>query len=140
MKRKFTTYPGQRVSAAREEIHSASNRTVSTWSKMKAKLKRDLDRYEDPLYEYTDAGSYLIGLCSEVEEERGLYVEPSVQAGSGGVWIYDQNNNMETVASDYDFYEFDEGIIDAALESRSEAQFKQKYSKFLDEIIAENRE
>ena len=43
----------------------------------------------DPLYEGTEAGEYINGLCGEVFNKMDIYVEPSIQGGMGGVWIYE---------------------------------------------------
>lgn len=83
----------------------------------------DLDEQD----EYTE---FLDSVCLSVEEKMGLFVEPSVQGGQGGVWIYDNDTN-DTLVEDYDYETFNEEIIDLAINSSSKKEFITKYKNYL---------
>ena len=70
----------------------------------------------------------------EVEDNKGLIVEPSVQAGTKGTWIYAESNN-DVLAENIDYSTFCEDIIDLGLESKDEITFKKRYGEMLDELI-----
>lgn len=103
----------------------------SRWSSVVSKLEKDLGDGYDPLYDQTDAGSYINSICTEVEDQLHYYVEPSVQAGQGGVWIYDESNNNEPIVEDYDYQDFNETVMDLALASKNMSEFKKKYKDFI---------
>lgn len=96
-------------------------------------LDKDLDMYTDPLYEDTEAGSYITGLCQEAEEQLGIWLEPSVQGGHGYIWVYDSDSN--TLVESIDFESFDSDVIGIALRSKSPSDFKRKYTSFLKQLL-----
>lgn len=109
----------------------------SAWSDLLNSLENELDDGIDPLYDLTDAGEQLQELMVEVEDKLGILVEPSIQAGSGGVWIYDKL--YETIVEDYDYEQFNEEGIDIALSSKGPEEFKQKYKKYLVDLMEQYR-
>lgn len=117
--------------AAMNAGKKSSKSSRPKWSSIVSKLSKDVDEVGDPLYEQTDAGSYIESLCGEVEKNLNYYVEPSIQGGSGGVWIYDEGNDNEVVVEDYDFETFDSEIIDMALNSKNATDFKNNYKHYL---------
>lgn len=112
-------------------MQRASNHT--SYKDILSKLEEDLNKYADPLYEDTEAGSYITGLCQETEDQLSVRLEPSIQGGRGGIWIYDSNNNI--LAEDIDFENFDSDVIDIALQSKSPSDFKRKYTSYLKRLL-----
>lgn len=103
-----------------------SERPSITWKSLVKHLTSD--NYDsDEQDEYTE---FLDNVCLSVEEKIGLFVEPSVQGGQGGVWIYDNDTN-ETLVEDYDYETFNEEIIDLAINSSSKKEFITKYKDYL---------
>ena len=109
--------------------HSKPNKQ-SSWKSILSQINEEIEEI-DPLYEQTEAGSYILSLCEEVEESLNYYVEPSVQGGMGGVWIYDEANDNNVIVENYDFEDFDNEIIDLALNSKNKTDFKKKYKEYL---------
>lgn len=99
----------------------------TNWKSLVKHLTRD-DYDPDEQDEYTE---FLDGVCLSVEEKMGLYVEPSVQGGQGGVWIYDKDTN-ETLVENHDYETFNEEIIDLAINSSSKKEFITKYKNYLE--------
>lgn len=134
-------YQSWRASQEPTSSPSTSNKPkrTSKWLKMISNLESDLDSgIRDPLYDETSAGAYLLALCNDVEKSMNLYVEPSVQGGTGGVWIYDSANNDEILVQGYDFELFDSNIIDIALASKNMTEFKRRYQNYLQNIISDD--
>lgn len=102
----------------------------SSWQLILDQLNDEIEEI-DPLYEQTEVGSYILSLCNAVEESLNYYVEPSVQAGMGGVWIYDEANDNNVIVEDYDFDTFNTEIIELALNSKNKTDFKKKYKEYL---------
>ena len=118
------------------EIKSATNteEISNKWSELQSKLRDELEEYVNPLYEQADGAYELEQLMFEVEHDKGLLLEPSIQLGYGGIWIYD-DKSWEILAEGVDYSSFCEHAIDLALESKDEITFKNKYSKMLNELI-----
>lgn len=89
------------------------------------------------LYEQTDIwDKYLLTPESAVEHKYQIFVEPSVQAGQGGVFIYDEvGNRFETVCVDYK--EWCDKEIEMAAASKTGAQYQQKYEEYIKSLIGE---
>ena len=104
------------------------------WSAVLSKLEQDSESC-DPLYEGTEAGEHINSLCAKVEKKLHLYVEPSIQGGQGGVWIFDESSNDDAILEGYDYQTFNKEIIDIALNSRSSQEFKQLYMQYLNKLI-----
>ena len=101
------------------------------WSSILSKLEQDYENGLDPFYDQTDAGSYIEGLCRDVEHKLGYFFEPSVQGGVGGIWIYDDNNDNEVIVSGYDYQTYNDEVADIAIESKNMTDFKRKYKDYL---------
>lgn len=115
--------------------------SVDDWDTVIDGLQNELDRYSDPIDLQTEYGSLLIGICEEVEKELGVWLEPSIQLGQGGLLVFDANDN---VVADCDYENFNSDVIDLALTADSESEFKKKYKDFLhylmDEYASENKD
>lgn len=115
--------------------------SVDDWSMLVEGLQNELDRYRDPIDLQTKYGSLLIGICEEVEEELGVWLEPSIQLGYGGLLVFDANDK---VVASCDYGNFNSDVIDLALTSDSESSFKKQYKDFLhflmDEYASENKD
>lgn len=122
-----------RYAVSKNPSFKDTRKMSSSWEKLITDLELDCEN-GDPLYEDTPAGSKIMDLCHQVEDKLGLYVEPSVQVGMGGVWIYDSDNS--TVVEDYDFETFDDEIIELAIQSKSEADFRNAYQNYLEGLIS----
>lgn len=106
----------------------------SQWSELLEDLRSDFDQYiSDPLYEQTPAGSFVLDLCYSAEREMGIYLEPSVQGGQGGIWIYDENGSL--VADDIDYADFNNAILDLVFEVKNSTEFINKYKEMLQDEI-----
>ena len=86
----------------------------------------DMDQDEQFDAEY----EYLSPLEDKVLTEMGLWIEPSVQGDRGGVWVYTEGDD-ETVVDGYDYQDYVNEVIDIALDSKNEADFKQKFSSYV---------
>ena len=115
--------------------------SVDDWDTVIDGLQDELDQYSDPIDEQTEYGSLLIGICEEVEKELGVWLEPSIQLGQGGLLVFDADDN---VVADYDYADFNSAVIDLALSADSESEFKKEYKDFLhylmDEYASENKD
>jgi hypothetical protein len=111
--------------------HSRKKRI--TYKDIVSMLHDDLYDGADPLYEDTDAGSYIISLCHEVEEQLGVWLETSIQSGQGSITIFDMDDNA--LVADIDFAEFDNEVINIALDSQSPSKFKRKYTSYLKHLL-----
>ena len=119
-----------------EEQTASSSNTASTndWQSFLNELGKECEEYSDPLYEQSPAGEQLLELCYEVEREMPFWLEPSVQAGQGGIWIYD-NETDETLADNIDYEDFNYEVVDMAFESDSADDFKQRYKNYLTGLV-----
>ena len=139
MKRHYTAVCGSRKMNTRPMRRVVAS--VDDWDTVIDGLQDELDQYSDPIDEQTEYGSLLIGICEEVEKELGVWLEPSIQLGQGGLLVYDADNN---VVADYDYADFNSAVIDFALSADSESEFKKEYKDFLrylmDEYASENKD
>lgn len=102
---------------------------------MKKSLDEEYNEYMiNSIYEETSAGEYLESIAYQVENEMGLYVEPSVQMGGGIVTIFNESGD-EIYADGIDFDEYCEDIVKCMLESNSRSQcvskLRQLYQSYL---------
>lgn len=122
---------------AREAAEKQSKPSSANWKSIVRSLNQDIeDGTKNPLYDQTEAGEYILSICREVEGKLNLFVEPSIQGGQGGVWIYDESNDNEPILEGYDFATFDEEVIGLALQSKNMSQFKAAYENYLLSIIS----
>lgn len=103
------------------------------WTSIIEQLEADCEE-GDPLYEQTNAGDYINSMCMEVEDKLGVWLEPSVQGGQGGIWIYENGTN-ETLAEDIDYASFNDAILDIAFDSKNMTQFKNAYRNYLKHLL-----
>lgn len=139
MKRHYTAVCGSRKMNKRPVRRIVAS--VDDWDTVIDGLQDELDQYSDPIDEQTEYGSLLIGICEEVEQELGVWLEPSIQLGQGGLLVFDADDN---VVADYDYADFNSAVIDLALSADSESEFKKGYKDFLhylmDEYASENKD
>lgn len=139
MKRHYTAVCGSRKMNKRPMRRVVAS--VDDWDTVIDGLQDELDQYSDPIDEQTEYGSLLIGICEEVEQELGVWLEPSIQLGQGGLLVFDADDN---VVADYDYADFNSAVIDLALSADSESEFKKEYKDFLhylmDEYASENKD
>lgn len=113
------------------------NESNSKWSAVLKELENDLEDC-DPLYEQTSAGEVITDLMVEVEEKLGIWLEPSVQAGFGGIWVYSTDDDHE-VAGNIDYETFNQDVCDIALSSKSPKQFMESYKNYVLNQIEQHR-
>ena len=116
---------------AEEEIAESS---YISWAKVKKQIEFDFHDGYDPLYELTKEGEYINDICMEIEQEQGVWLEPSVQLGNGGIWVYSTSDD-HCIADNIDYASFNEAVINLVIQSKSEQDFKIKYKFFLKDII-----
>lgn len=104
------------------------------WASLVEQLMADVEQVGDPIYEGTDAGEYIAGLCQEVEDSLGVWLESSIQGGQGGIWIYSSEDDS-TLAAGIDYEGFNEATIELARDSKNENAFKQAYQRYLEDCI-----
>ena len=139
MKRHYTAVCGSRKMNKRPMRRIVAS--VDDWDTVIDGLQDELDQYRDPIDSQTEYGSLLIGICEEVEKELGVWLEPSIQMGQGGLLVFDADDN---VVADCDYEDFNSDVIDLALSADSESEFKKKYKDllhyFMDEYASENKD
>lgn len=94
----------------------------------------DDDVFEDEdldIEEFWD--KYLEGPESCVSDELNIYIEPSTQAGQGGVFIFDNETGEEI--GYYDFEEWCCMEMDMARNAKDADDYKEKFQKFVETII-----
>lgn len=141
MKRKFRAVPGKGIvastgiAASRRSVRRYVSGSTTDWSAIQEQLSADYEDYNDPFYEMTSATDYIDGLCKAVESAMNLFIEPSIQGGSGGVWIMKADTGDELV-SNYDYTTFNDAIGDIVFEVSSAEEFKRRYREYLERLIA----
>lgn len=90
--------------------------------------------YDGPYTDYID-GIYNDALDAANQQcSTNVWIEPSIQAGSGGVFMYDDEHNRHT---SWDFELECEGILEYLVESESEEEFRNQLTGFfIDKIQA----
>ena len=119
------------VDSSKKVVKASSG---SRFEEMKEQLDSEWQDSLDPLDERTVAGEYVIDLSVEVENELGIFSETSVQGGFGGVWFYDELGNE--LASDIDYQDFNEELIDCVLSASNEQEAKNKMKKYYEKLIS----
>ena len=147
MKRKFRAVPGKGIvastgiAASRRNVrrYVSGSTTEPDWSAIQEQLSADYEDYNDPFYEMTRATDYIVGLCEDVDSDMNLFIEPSVQGGSGGVWIM-KEDTYDGLVSNYDYATFNDEIGDIVFEVSSAEEFKRRYREYLERLIAQHGE
>lgn len=117
-----------------EKDTNSTKSRLTNWGTIKKRLQSDLENGYDPLYERTEVGECINDICAEVESELGIWLEPSIQGGVGGIYIY-SNSDDQCIAENIDYESFNEAVVDLALVSTSKQNFKIKYRSFLNDKI-----
>lgn len=112
-----------------DSVKTQKTSQTRDWQAFLSELEKECED-GDPLYKQDPAGEELLELCYEVELEMPFWLEPSVQSGQGGIWIYDTKTD-ETLVGNIDYAHFNYTVVDMAFESDSANEFKQKYKTYL---------
>jgi len=129
-------YDNKQMKQIREELEGAGKSKRINWKSLVNNLQREAEDGIDPLYEQTEAGEKLESIQQEVENALGIWLEPSIQGGQGGIWFL-SNEDDSTLASNYDYQTFNNETIDIAIESKNKTEFKKKYRAYLENILNE---
>ena len=73
-------------------------------------------------------------LEQKVYDKHNVWVEPSVQSGIGGVWIYSSDTNKSLVEA-YDYQTFIQDICSIAIASNTDEEFIDGFDKYIERII-----
>lgn len=111
-------------------------KSLTNWKSLANTLQSEAENGIDPLYEQTDAGEKLESVQQEVENALGIWLEPSIEGGMGGIWFLSSEDDR-TLASNYDYQTFNEETIDMAIESKNKTEFKKRYKSYLENILNE---
>ena len=57
-----------------------------------------------------------------------------MQGGTGGIWIYDTDDNE--LAENIDYAAFNSEVLDLAFNSNDEDGFRTKYSDYLENLVS----
>lgn len=95
--------------------------------------------WDDISYEeqFDIENQYLADLETSVLDDMGLWIEPSVQGTQGGVWIYTKEDD-ETIVDGYDYASYVDSMIEMAIDSDDDEDFKNKYKEFIQDISSDN--
>ena len=116
-----------------KKIDTASKRTnkrTNAWKNIVDQLVSESEDDINSIYEETDAGAKIDDIAKEVENSLGIYGEPSIQAGRGGIFFYDNNTGDVLLKMDYEVFCND--LISMAIESSSEKEFVTKLKSYYD--------
>jgi len=127
-------YDWEQMSKIRKGLEKPTKQKRLNWKSLVNQLQREAEDGIDSLYKQTDAGSKLESIQQEVENALGIWLEPSIQAGRGGIWFYSSEDDS-TLASNYDYQTFNEDTIDMAIESKNKTEFKKRYQDYLENIL-----
>lgn len=92
-----------------------------------------VDLYEQP--EYYD--EYLCDAEDEINKKYKIFSEPSIQAGRGSVFIYDESGEDRFEGISVDFQEWCNKELEMAASSNSEREYKQRYENYIRGLIGE---
>ena len=109
-------------------------RPKDSWKSFVGQLEQEAENGVDSLYELTDVGNKLQLIQQDVEDKMGIWLEPSVQAGTGGIWVYSKEDDS-TLASNYDYQTFNEDTVGIAINSKNEAEYRKAYKQYLQNIL-----
>ena len=108
--------------------------SVDDWAKLIVQLESEYyDQGIDPLYKITDAGQSLTDICVAVEDDEGVWLEPSVQGGQGMIVIYDKDDNR--LASGIDYPSYNSNVVETAIDSATEQEFRVGYQSYLESLL-----
>lgn len=116
-----------------KKIDTASKRTskrTNAWKNIVDQLVSESEEDINSIYEETDAGAKIDDIAKEVEDSLGIYGEPSIQAGRGGIFFYDSNTGDVLLRMDYEVFCND--LISMAIESSSKKEFVEKLKSYYD--------
>jgi len=132
--RREVAYNENTPAEIKEKLTQKSNRI--NWKSIVNQIKSEGEDGRDSLYEQTNAGMYIEGLQNQVEDKLGVWLEPSIEGGMGGIWIY-SNKDDSTLAENIDYEGFNEDVLDAACNSKNKTEFLKWYKSYLESLIGE---
>lgn len=119
------------ISSSRRQYIRASS---SRWDSIIDELRDEYYEQDiDSLYEMTRAGQYIQDICLRVEGELDLFTETSTRGWMGSITFYNNDDGDELAT--LDIQNFDEAVLNLAVESSSEAEFASRYKRYLENII-----
>ena len=109
---------------------ASSKPKAMTWKRLVADLEAEAVDGIDSIYEQTKAGEALEGVCAEVENRMGVWLEPSIQGGQGSIDILDSDDDTRLGTLDFRDYTYE--VCNMAASCSSKSSFKQQYAEYLD--------
>lgn len=103
------------------------------WEVFKDLLAEDCETSYDPIYDLTECGEYLSDICMQVEEELGIWGEPSVQGGNGFIEWMTIDGDEPVGSSSCPGINLD--IVDLAFDANSEQDFINMYREYLEDEL-----
>lgn len=113
-------------------IHASTN-SDAKFVAMQDIIRSDYERGIDPLYKNSDAADYFNDIMQDIEEEIGLFLEPSIQGGQGKIDFYDTDDNDEYMGW-IDYAKFNDGCVRQILRSEDLYDFKYNYEAYVSEV------
>lgn len=114
-------------------VHASSDNWID-WS-----LYEDGDDFDPTGEEFEEEifDVYLRDPENEVNKELGIYPEPSIQGGSGSVFIFDESGQDRWDAYDIsiDWWDWCDMECDMAMKAKNAEEYKQMYRKWMKEIL-----
>lgn len=109
---------------------ASSKPKAMTWKRLVADLEAEAEDGIDSIYEQTEAGEALEGVCAEVENQLGVWLEPSIQGGQGSIDILSSDDDTRLGTLDFSDYTYE--VCNMAASCSSKNSFKQQYAEYLD--------
>lgn len=109
---------------------ASSKPKAMTWKRLVADLEAEAEDGIDSIYEQTEAGEALEGVCAEVEKQLGVWLEPSIQGGQGSIDILSTDDDTRLGTLDFGDYTYE--VCNMAASCSSKNSFKQQYAEYLD--------
>jgi hypothetical protein len=90
---------------------------------------------QDEHYDFeTWESDNLYELEQKVYDKYNIWIEPSVQCGQGGIWIYSNDNN-EPLIEGYDYQTFIQEVRNIAMLSNTDEEFIDGFDKYIERIL-----
>lgn len=103
------------------------------WRSITEQLRIDAENGDDPLCDETYAAQYLRRVIERVENKQGVWLEPSVRNGYGSILIH--SNEDDSILAEADYRDYNEYVLDLALNSKNAGEFKNAYDSYLKSLI-----
>lgn len=110
-----------------------STGSIHDWLEVVSDLEKEREKGIDSIHKDTSAGRVIIDLMLEVEEDQGVYLEPSAQGGKGSIQIYTKDTDL--LAEGIDYQEYNKECVNIAIDVDSSDEFKSQYTNYLEMTI-----